>query len=73
MPSFREPFRNILLGAMATRTPNVATWNDSALHLLGGEISIFVDKASPNVLSSGNSETINNSEAAFERSKDALG
>ena len=54
MPSFSEPFRNILLEAMATCTPNVATWNDSALHLLGGEISIFVDKASPNVLSSEN-------------------
>ena len=72
MPSLSEPFGNILLEAMATGTPIVTTRNDGALHLLNSETAIFVDKASSNSLSSGILEAINNPEAAFERSKNAL-
>ena len=67
-----EPFGNILLEAMATGTPIVTTRNDGALNLLNGDTVIFVGKANPNALSSGILEAINNSEAAFERSKNAL-
>ena len=72
VPSLSEPFGNILLEAMATGTPIVTTRNDGALHLLNGETAIFVDKASPNALASGILEAINNPEAAFERSNNAL-
>ena len=72
MPSLSEPFGNILLEAMATGTPIVTTRSDGALHLLNGETAIFVDKASSNTLANGILEAINNSEAAFERSKNAL-
>ena len=72
MPSLSEPFGNILLEAMATGTPIVTTRNDGALHLLNSETAIFVDKASSSSLSNGILEAINNPEAAFERSKNAL-
>ena len=72
MPSLSEPFGIILLEAMATGTPIVTTRNNGALHLLNGETAIFVDKASSSSLSSGILEAINNPEAAFERSKNAL-
>ena len=72
MPSLSEPFGIILLEAMATGTPIVTTRNNGALHLLNGETAIFVDKASPNALASGILEAVNNPEAAFERSKNAL-
>ena len=72
IPSLNEPFGIILLEAMATGTPIVTTRNNGALHLLNGETAIFVDKANSNVLSSGILEAINNPEAAFERSKNAL-
>ena len=72
MPSLSEPFGIILLEAMATGTPIVTTRNNGALHLLNGETAIFVDKASSNALSNGILEAINNPEAAFERSKNAL-
>ena len=72
LPSLSEPFGNILLEAMATSTPIVTTRNDGALHLLNGETANFVDKASSNALASGILEAIDNPEAAFERSKNAL-
>ena len=72
MTSLSEPFGNILLEAMATGTPIVTTRNDGALHLLNSETAIFVDKASSSSLASGILEAINNPEAAFERSKNAL-
>ena len=72
MPSLSEPFGNILLEAMATGTPTVTTRNNGALHLLNSDTAIFVDKASSSSLSSGILEAINNPEAAFERSKNAL-
>ena len=72
LPSLSEPFGNILLEAMATSTPIVTTRNHGALHILNGETAIFVDKASSNKLASGILEAINNPEAAFERSKNAL-
>ena len=72
MPSLSEPFGIILLEAMATGTPIVTTRNNGALHLLNGDTAIFVDKASSSSLSSGILEAINNPEATFERSKNAL-
>ena len=72
MSSLSEPFGNILLEAMATSTPIVTTRNHGALNILNGETAIFVDNASSNALSSGILEAINNPEAAFERSKNAL-
>ena len=72
MPSLSEPFGIILLEAMATGIPIVTTRNNGALHILNGDTAIFVDKASSSSLSSGILEAINNPEAAFERSKNAL-
>ena len=72
MPSLREPFGIILLEAMATGIPIVTTRNNGALHILNDDTAIFVDKASSSSLSSGILEAINNPEAAFERSKNAL-
>ena len=72
MPSLNEPFGIILLEAMATGIPIVTTRNNGALHILNGDTAIFVDKASSSSLSSGILEAINNPEAAFERSKNAL-
>ena len=72
MPSLSEPFGNILLEAMATGTSIVTTRNDGALHLLNSETAIFVDKASSSSMASGILEAIDNPEAAFERSKNAL-
>ena len=72
LPSLIEPFGIILLEAMATGTPIVTTRNNGALHLLNGETAIFVDKSSSNALSNGILEAINNPEATFERSKNAL-
>ena len=67
-----EAFGNVPLEAMAAGTLIVTTRNDGALHLLNSEIAIFVDKASSSSLASGILEAINNPEAAFERSKNAL-
>ena len=72
MSSLSEPFGNILLEAMAIGTSIVTTRNDGALHILNGETAIFVDKGSSSSLSSGILEAINNPEAAFEHSKNAL-
>ena len=72
MPSLSESFGIILLEAMATGIPIVTTRNNGVLHLLNGKTAIFVDKASSSSLSSGILEAINNPEAAFERSKNAL-
>ena len=72
VPSLSEPFGIILLEAMAAGTPIVTTRNNGALHILNGDTVIFVDKASSSSLSSGILEAINNPEAAFERSKNAL-
>ena len=72
LPSLREPFGIILLEAMATGIPIVTTRNNGALHILNDDTAIFVDKASSSSLSSGILKAINNPEAAFERSKNAL-
>ena len=72
MPSLSESFGIILLEAMATGIPIVTTRNNGALHILNGDTAIFVDIASPNALSSEILEAINNPEATFERSKNAL-
>ena len=56
--SLSEPFGNILLEAITICTPIVTTPNDGALHLLNSETAIFADKASPNALSSGILEAI---------------
>ena len=72
VPSVHEPFGNILLEAMASGTPIVATRNDGALELLDNSTATLCDIGSSASLASAMMEAIRNPRQASERAAQAL-